>query len=175
MIKQVAVFCGSKSGENPLFITHAEMLGKQLAELNIGLVYGGGNSGLMGAVANAALQYGGQVTGVIPQILFDREHQHQAVQPMYVVENMHVRKKMMYELCDMAIILPGGYGTMDELFEMITWNNLKIHDKRLAILNSDGYYDSLLHFIDHMQQQGFLYEQWKERIEVYSHPAEITF
>src|SRR5436190_23916163 len=112
-IKSLAVFCGSKSGHNPLFEAHAKTLGHILAEKNITLIYGGGNKGIMGAVANAVLAKNGKVTGIIPQLLTDREHSHQGITELIVVDNMHVRKKMLYEKCDAAIILPGGFGTLD--------------------------------------------------------------
>lgn len=164
MIQSIAVFCGSKSGTNPLYLIQAKEIGHGMAERNLHLVYGGGNKGLMGAVANACLAGGGQVTGVIPEILKDKEHSHQQLTKLHVVDGMHIRKKMMYELCDAAIVLPGGYGTMDELFEMITWNQLSIHNKKIILLNSDGYYNSLIAHLDKMFQDGFLYADWKINI-----------
>ena len=123
-IRSIAVFCGSKSGNNPLFEEHAKQLGHLLAGKKITLIYGGGNKGIMGAVSNAVLQKGGKVVGIIPSILKDREHHHEGVTELIVVEDMHTRKKMLYERCDAAIVLPGGYGTMDEFFEMLTWNSV---------------------------------------------------
>lgn len=123
-------FCGSKAGENPLFEAHAKELGKLFAQHNITLIYGGGSVGLMGAIANEIMLNGGEVVGVIPEVLVAWEQQHKGITKLHVVADMHVRKKMMYELCDAAIVLPGGYGTLDELFEIITWNNLKIHEKK---------------------------------------------
>ena len=172
-IKSVAVFCGSQSGKNPIYLAHAEKLGTMLAAKNLTLVYGGGNAGLMGAVANTAMQCGGKVIGVIPELLSDREHANNEISELHIVKDMHIRKKMMYELCDMAIILPGGFGTMDELFEMITWNALKIHEKKIVILNSGNYYDKLIAFIMDMQEETFLYEDWKQRITIVSTPEEI--
>ncbi len=174
-IKSVAVFCGSQSGKNTIYLAHAEMLGTILAERKLTLVYGGGNAGLMGTVANKAMQNGGKVIGVIPEILSDREHANNGISELHVVKDMHIRKKMMYELCDMAIILPGGFGTMDELFEMITWNALKIHEKKIVILNSGNYYDKLIAFIEDMQVETFLYEDWKKRITMVSTPEEIIW
>lgn len=165
-IKSAAVFCGSQLGKDERFMTDALQIGRWLALHNIRLVYGGGNIGLMGIVANAVLENGGSVTGVIPEILDKRERAHKNLTELLVVENMHIRKKKMYELCDVAIILPGGYGTLDELFEMITWNNLSIHDKRIFIINTTGYYNHLLAHISTMQQQGFLYEAPWEKIIV---------
>ena len=169
-INSIAVFCGSKAGANSLFATHAEQLGKILAQKNITLIYGGGNKGLMGAVANAVMQGGGKVVGVIPKILLEWEAQHEGITELKVVENMHVRKKMIYELCDAAIILPGGNGTLDELFEMLTWNTLNIHDKKIILLNSGGFYTHLIAHIETMAGEGFLYENWRERLIVCDDP-----
>src|SRR5437764_13449060 len=126
MWNSVAVFCGSKNGNNNLFAQHAAQIGLILAQKNIQLIYGGGKNGLMGIVANAVLNNGGRVVGVIPSLLNEKEHQHEFLTTLHIVANMHERKKMMYELSDGAIVLPGGYGTMDELFEMTTWNQLNI-------------------------------------------------
>ena len=172
-ITSLAVFCGSKSGANPLFEKHAVILGNILAEKNITLIYGGGNKGIMGAVANAVLEKNGKVTGIIPQLLTDREHSHQGITELIIVDNMHVRKKMLYEKCDAAIILPGGFGTLDELFEMLTWNQLNIHNKEIFILNSAGFYDHLIAHAKMMQQENFLYDKIEDRITVLSSPDEI--
>ena len=173
MIKSIAVFCGSSQGSNPVYMQHAKETGWMLAEKNIQLVYGGGKKGLMGGVADAVLEKGGKAIGVITEQLKDLEHMHQQLTEIFVVADMHTRKKMMYELCDMAIILAGGYGTMDELFEMITWNQLSIHDKKIIILNSDGYYNHLISHLDAMQQQGFLYGDWKKNIAIVETPDVI--
>jgi uncharacterized protein (TIGR00730 family) len=165
-IQHIAVFCGSKAGSNPLFFSQAQQIGEWMAKANIGLVYGGGKVGLMGAVADACMSHGGKVIGVIPELLLAWEQQHQDITDLRVVPDMHVRKKMMYELSDAAIVLPGGYGTLDELFEIITWNNLKIHDKKIILLNVAGFYDHLIGHISMMQQEGFLYEDWQQRIIV---------
>ena len=171
--KSIAVFCGSQSGGNPIFQQHAVEVGTYLGQQNITLIYGGGNKGLMGAVANAAMAAGGKVTGIIPEVLIGWEHQHTGITDLQVVADMHARKKIMYDLCDAAIILPGGYGTLDELFEMLTWNTLKIHSKKIILLNSAGFYDHLLQHIAHMQQQQFLYEDWQERMLVCETPQQI--
>lgn len=173
-ITSLAVFCGSKSGNNPLFEIHATQLGHLLAEKNITLIYGGGNKGIMGAVANAVLEKNGKVVGVIPQLLTDLEHSHHGITELIVVENMHVRKKMLYEKCDAAIILPGGFGTLDELFEMLTWNQLSIHNKDIFILNSAGFYDHLLAHARQMQAERFLYNNIEDRITVISQPEEMN-
>jgi hypothetical protein len=172
-IESVVVFCGSKPGQNPLFIQHAAELGKLIALLNLRLVYGGGNKGLMAAIANSVLQHGGTVMGVIPKILTEWEHQHEGLTELIVVPDMHTRKKMMYEMCDAGIILPGGFGTLDEMFEMLTWNTLKIHDKKLYVLNSDGFYNHLKLHLMHLQKEGFLYEGLEERLLFCDTPVEI--
>jgi hypothetical protein len=170
-IERIAVFCGSKSGTSPVFVTHAQELGALLALRGKTMVYGGGSVGLMGAVADAVMHGGGQVIGVITELLLTWEQQHTGISDLRVVPDMHVRKKKMYELSDAAIILPGGNGTLDELFEMLTWNTLQIHDKKIVILNSGGYYQHLIAHMHQMQAEGFLYENWKERLIVVDTPA----
>lgn len=172
-IESVVVFCGSKTGQNPLFMKHAAELGKLIALLNLRLVYGGGNKGLMAAIANAMLEHGGSVMGVIPKILTEWEHQHTGLTELIVVPDMHTRKKMMYEMCDAAIMLPGGFGTLDEVFEMLTWNQLKIHDKKIYVLNTEGFYSHLRLHLQHMQKEGFLYEALEERLIFCDTPVEI--
>jgi len=172
-IKSLAVFCGSKNGNNPVYKEHTELLGKILAQNNITLVYGGGSKGLMGVLADIMMENGGNVIGVIPKKLLEWEHQHEGVTELLVVEDMHVRKKKMYELCDAAFILPGGFGTLDELFEMLTWNQLSIHDKPIFILNSEGFYDHLIKHIHLLQNTGFLYEAIDKRILIFSSPDEL--
>ncbi len=169
----LAVFCGSKSGADPLFIEHARQLGFLMAQKKIKLVYGGGGKGLMGAVADAVMEGGGKAVGIIPEILLEWETQHEGITELLVVPDMHVRKKKMYELCDAAVILPGGHGTLDEMFEMLTWNTLNIHNKKLFLLNSKGYYTHLVAHIHHMQKEDFLYEKMDERIVVVDEPADI--
>lgn len=172
-INSVAVFCGSKSGKNPLFITHATQLGALLAKENINIVYGGGSVGIMGAVANAAMQNAGKVIGIIPQLLVEWEQQHNEITELMVVDGMHTRKKLIYEKSDAIIILAGGNGTLDELFETITWNTLKIHEMKVYILNSDGFYNHLLHHLDKMLEEGFLYDDWRKKIVVCNNPMEV--
>jgi uncharacterized protein (TIGR00730 family) len=154
-IQTVAVFCGSKDGLDPQFLQEASAFGNLLGAAGMNLVYGGGNKGLMGAVANGAMAAGVKVIGVIPELLLAWEHQHEGITELHVVADMHVRKKMMYELCDAALIMPGGNGTLDELFEMLTWNTLKIHDKKIILLNCNGFYDNLMAHMRTMQAQGF--------------------
>jgi hypothetical protein len=171
--KSIVVFCGSKNGNNPLYEAHATELGHLLGQNNIRLIYGGGNRGLMGAVANGVMAKGGTVTGIIPELLNQWEQQHDEITELIVVENMHVRKRLLNEKADAAIIMPGGFGTMDELFEIVTWNQLSIHDKPIYILNSAGYYDALLQHIHHMLQEGFLYTSVEAAVTVVSSPAEL--
>jgi uncharacterized protein (TIGR00730 family) len=171
--KALAVFCGSQPGANPLFQQQAKELGEFMGKQQITLIYGGGRKGLMGAVADAVMANGGKVMGVIPELLIGWEHQHTGITDLQVVADMHARKKIMYELCDAAIILPGGHGTLDEMFEMLTWNTLNIHNKKIILLNTAGYYDHLIEHIKQMQQSGFLYEDWQKRIAVCETPQQI--
>lgn len=172
-IEAVAVFCGSKNGTNPLYIEHAAELGKYLAMLNLKLIYGGAKEGIMGAVADAVLANSGMVMGVIPKVLAQWEHQHPGLTELAVVPDMHSRKKMMYDMSDAAVILPGGFGTLDELFEMLTWNQLKIHDKKIYVLNSAGFYTHLINHLRFLEKEGFLYESLEERIILCNTPIEL--
>ncbi|HKO79241.1 MAG TPA: TIGR00730 family Rossman fold protein [Chitinophagaceae bacterium] len=172
-IHSLAVFCGSKNGNNPLYKQHTVQLGKLMAQHNVTLVYGGGNVGIMGTIADEVMNNGGKVIGVIPQVLVEWERQHTSISELLVVDNMHIRKKKMYDLCDAAIILPGGFGTLDELFEMVTWNQLSIHDKMIFILNSGGFYNHLIAHIRQMQEESFLYEEAQKRIIIINTPDEL--
>jgi hypothetical protein len=172
-ISSLAVFCGSKTGKNPVFTQHAVELGKMLSKNNITLIYGGGNVGIMGALANSVMEYGGKAIGIIPRKLVEWERQHEGITELMVVEDMHSRKKRMYDLCDAALILPGGFGTLDEMFEMITWNQLSIHDKKIYLLNSDNYFEHLLQHLYRMEEQDFLYEKVTDRIEVLEEPSQL--
>ncbi|PSL28945.1 LOG family protein [Chitinophaga ginsengisoli] len=173
MFQSAAVFCGSKPGSDPLFSQHAATLGALLAQHKITLVYGGGNSGLMGIVANAALENEGNVIGVMPKSLVEREFKHDRLTQLHIVEDMHTRKKMMYSLCDAAIILPGGYGTLDEVIEMMAWNSLSIHDKKIILLNSAGFYDPLVQQFFIMKEKGFLYADPASAFTVVDSPEAI--
>ncbi|MHA4808165.1 LOG family protein [Flavitalea flava] len=172
-IKSVAVFCGSKSGENPLFAKHATELGKLIAVLKLKLIYGGGSTGLMGLLADAVLAGGGEVMGVIPEILIEWEHQHKGLSELAIVPDMHTRKKMMYDRCDVAVVLPGGFGTLDEFFEMLTWNQLKIHNKKIYILNSAGFFNNLLNHMRISEKEGFLYGTLEDRMTFCETPIEV--
>jgi uncharacterized protein (TIGR00730 family) len=172
-VQSIAVFCGSKTGNNPIFEAHTKALGALLAAKNATVVYGGGNKGLMAAVANAALENGGKVIGIIPELLKAQEHVHNNLTELHVVENMHIRKKMLYEKCDAAIILPGGYGTLDEVFEMLTWNQLNIHSKKIFFLNSGGFYTHLIAHIKLMHDENFLYHHPETKMTVLNEPEEL--
>lgn len=172
-INSLAVFCGSKNGTDLMFIQHAAELGAILAKNKIALIYGGGGKGIMGALADSMMKFHGRVTGVIPEILLEWEHQHRGITDLIVVEDIHTRKKKIYELCDTAMILPGGYGTLDEFFEMLTWNQLSLHDKPIIILNSNGFYDHLIAHIRQMEKNGFLYDPVEKRVHVINRPEDL--
>lgn len=172
-IQSLAVFCGSKAGNNPAYINDASQIGTLMAQQNIELIYGGGGKGLMGAVANAVLNNGGKVTGIIPTVLLSWEQQHTALTHLIEVADMHVRKRMMYDKSDAAIILPGGFGTLDELFEMLTWNQLSIHSKKIFILNTAGFYNHLIAHIATMHAADFLYTTAVSSFSVATNPLEI--
>lgn len=172
-IRRLAIFCGSKTGNNVLYRQHALELATIMAENKIELVYGGGRKGIMGIVADTVMQKGGIVRGVIPQVLVDWEHQHDGISELFVVEDMHVRKRKMYELCDGVLILPGGFGTMDELFETLTWNQLSIHDKTVFILNTAGFYNRLLDHLRFLNEEGFLWNELHGLMIVLNEPAEL--
>ena len=172
-INAVTVFCGSKSGVNEGHLQNAIALGKGLANLGITLVYGGGNKGIMGGIANASLSEGGKVVGIIPKLLLEWEAQHEGLTELIITEDMHARKALLYEKGDAAIILPGGMGTMDELFELLTWNNLKIHDKKVYVLNWNGYYDALIALLKSIELEGFSYEHWEKRFIICESPGAI--
>jgi uncharacterized protein (TIGR00730 family) len=157
-MKSICVFCGSSSGKGANHLTAAQKLGKILAEENITLVYGGGNVGIMGEIANTVLQYNGKVTGVIPEDLVARETALREVTELKIVRSMHERKAMMSELSDGFIAMSGGIGTLEELFEVWTWAQLGIHNKPIGILNVDNYYDRLIDFIKHSVEQEFVYK-----------------
>ena len=159
MNKRISVFCGSKMGDRRNYHRVAIDLGRTLATNQFGLVYGGASIGLMGAVADATLDAGGHVIGVIPKNLKEKEIAHPRLSELRVVDDMHARKALMADLADGFIALPGGIGTMEELFEVWTWSNLRIHAKPCVLLNVDGYYDDLLRFLDKMKTAGFIKEQ----------------
>jgi uncharacterized protein (TIGR00730 family) len=174
MMRSITVFCGSREGKDPLFVQHARELGRLMASLGIRLIYGGGNRGLMGALAEGLLSGGGLVTGVIPRVLLEWEAQHTGLTELIITDGMHERKKLLYQLCEAAIVLPGGFGTLDEMFEMLTWNQLSIHDKRIHILNTSGFYDHLYRHMMGLEEQGFLYDKLDERISLSPDPGVLV-
>lgn len=172
-IKSVCVFCGSRVGDNPAFALAASRLGTLLASKNIQLVYGAGNIGLMGVVADACLAANGKVVGVIPTKLVEKEVAHKGLTELIVVESMHERKALMATKSDAFVALPGGFGTCDELFEILTWAQLGIHHKPIGILNTDGFFNPLLAWIDQMIDQGFVKQRFKELLLVAEKPDEL--
>jgi uncharacterized protein (TIGR00730 family) len=154
--KRICVFCGSSEGNNPEYLHAAHEMGAYLAKKKIALVYGGGRVGLMGATANSALAAGGEVIGVIPEKLKALELSHEGLTELFVVDSMHARKAMMARLSDAFIALPGGWGTLEEVFEVTTWTQLSYHRKPVGLLNVQGYYDLLLEFIAHASECGFI-------------------
>jgi uncharacterized protein (TIGR00730 family) len=162
MLRRLCVFCGASEGNYPVYRETAESLGRLLGRRGIGLVYGGGNVGLMGAMASACLAAGGRVTGVIPQMLVDREVAHAGLTELEVVNSMHQRKARMADLADAFMTLPGGFGTWEECFEILTWSQLGIQRKPCAVLNVNGYYDPLLAMADGAVAAGFLRGAFRE-------------
>ena len=155
-MKSLCVYCGASPGHSPAYTIAAKQLAVTLVNQDIALVYGGGNVGLMGVIADEVLALGGKVTGVIPQALVDKEVGHTRLTQLHIVDNMHQRKALMAELSDGFIAMPGGIGTLEELFEVMTWAQLGFHQKPIGLLNVSGFYDGLLHFLEHTRQQGFL-------------------
>jgi uncharacterized protein (TIGR00730 family) len=154
--RRVCVFCGSSMGTSKAYLHEAKTLGARIAADGWGLVYGGTSIGLMGATADAALAGGGEVIGVLPQTLQDREIAHTGLTQLQLVGSMHERKALMASLSDAFLALPGGYGTLDEFFEIITWAQLRIHSKPCVLINTEGYYDGLLRFLEHSVEEGFV-------------------
>jgi len=170
-IARICVFCGSRPGRRPEYVQAARELGRLLAERNIGLVYGGASVGIMGAVANAVLNGGGEVIGVIPQALVQPEVAHDHLTDLRIVASMHERKALMAELSDAVIALPGGLGTFEELFETLTWSQLGIHRKAFGFLNTAGFYNTLLGLIEHSIEEGFVLPEHRALILEASDPA----
>jgi len=155
-MKSIAVYCGASNGAKPLYADAARQLARALVDHNIALVYGGGKVGLMGVIADEVLRLGGEVTGVIPRALVEREVGHAGLTRLFVVKDMHERKAMMADLSEGFIAMPGGFGTLEELFEMVTWAQLGIHAKPIGLLNTEGFYDGLVAFAAHQQEEGFV-------------------
>ena len=166
----VCVYCGSSSGNNPVYADAAKALGRALVKHNLSLVYGGGHVGLMGIVADAVLNAGGEVTGVIPKALMDTEVGHDHLTRLLVVKDMHERKALMAEHADGFIAMPGGIGTLEELFETLTWAQLGFHEKPIGLFNVAGFYDPLIEFLRHQTSQGFLRAEHKDLLLVEAEP-----
>ena len=162
IVRDICVFCGAAAGRHPVYTEAAQALGQVIAERGLGLVYGAGNVGLMGVLADAALASGGKVAGVIPQKLVDRELAHQGLTELHVVATMHERKAKMHDLSDAYIALPGGIGTLEEFFEAVTWRQLGYHDKPIAMLNVDGFYNGIDDLFATMQRDGFLHSNHRD-------------
>lgn len=169
----VCVYCGSRHGARPAYQGAAQALGTAIGARGWQLVYGGGKVGLMGEVADAALEAGGRVVGVIPDTLKKREVGHNGLHELHVVQTMHERKQMMAERADLFIALPGGIGTLEELYEVWTWRQLGYHDKPIGLLNVDGYYDALLRFMDHTVAEGFLSAEQQKVLHVHDEPEAL--
>jgi uncharacterized protein (TIGR00730 family) len=161
-IHNIAVFCASASGADPVYQTAADDLGKALAARDIGVIYGGAKVGLMCAVAESALVNGGRVVGVIPEVLVDLEVAHHGITELHVVDTMHTRKALMGEKSDAFIIMPGGFGTLEEMFEVLAWQTLRLHDKPIVLLNINRFYDQLLSFLNHAVIEGMLKQKSRE-------------
>lgn len=169
----VCVFCGSRNGNNPIYTKVAQDLGALLVEKNLDLVYGGASCGIMGTIADAVMDNGGSVSGIIPDFLTLKEIKHDRVKDLMIVSSMHERKFRMYEKSAGFIALPGGIGTLDELVEITTWNQLKLIAKPLGLLNTDGYFDHLLKQLDRMVKDGFMDATTKEALIVSEDAAEL--
>lgn len=157
-MQYIAVFCGASTGHDPVYLEAARGVGRTLAQRGIGVVYGGGHVGLMGAVADAAMEAGGRAVGVIPTFMTHKELAHDRITELVMVRDMHERKMVMHERSQAVIALPGGFGTMDELFELLTWRQLGLHAKPMGLLNVNGFYNGLLEQMVHMEREGFLHD-----------------
>lgn len=173
-LHRVAVYCGSANGNNPAFLAEAVALGEAIAAAGMGLVYGGASVGLMGAVADAALGGGSEVIGVLPEVLAGREIAHNGLTRLELVPTMHERKARMAALADAFLVLPGGYGTLDELLEAVTWAQLRLHRKPCILINTAGYWEGLLRFLDSTVTAGFLKQKNRELLLVAANAAEAV-
>ncbi|EKU80502.1 TIGR00730 family Rossman fold protein [Massilia timonae] len=172
-MKTLAVYCGAAHGANPFYADAARALARAMVEHNIALVYGGGKVGLMGVIADEVLRLGGEATGVIPRALVEREVGHAGLTRLFVVKDMHERKTMMSGLSEGFIAMPGGMGTLEELFEMVTWAQLGIHAKPIGLLNVNGFYDGLRAFVRHQVQEGFVRPEHEGLMVAESDPDEL--
>jgi len=172
-VQRICVYCGANAGRQPAYETAAIALGESLAQRRIGLVYGGGGTGLMGAVARGVMNSGGDVTGIIPKALYERELADESITTLEVVGDMHERKARMASLSDAFIAMPGGIGTMEELFEAMTWSQLGFQNKQCGLLNVAGYYDALVEFLDHAGREGFIRDGLDSLLSVSPDPAQL--
>lgn len=172
--RAVCVYCGSGPGTDPAYVDTAKQLGRALAAANLGLVYGGGSLGLMGEAARATLDNGGHVTGIIPEFLSEREKMLEEVTDLHVVEDMHVRKQLMFEASDAFVALPGGIGTLEELVEQLTWSQLGRHTKPIVIANIQGFWDPFLELLAHMRSQAFIRPGLEVGFEIVDTAADIV-
>jgi len=172
-MKAVCVYCGSSSGASPVYAEAAQAFGNALVAANLGLVYGGGKVGLMGVIADTVMAAGGRVTGVIPELLLNKEVGHEGLTQLHVVPDMHQRKKMMADLSDAFVALPGGAGTLEELFEVYTWAQLGYHHKPVALLNIGGFYDPLIALLEHTVREGFMRRTYLDLLQIDSDPAAL--
>jgi uncharacterized protein (TIGR00730 family) len=172
-MRRICVFCGSSSGSRPEYAAAAQALARELAARGHGLVYGGGNVGLMGVVADAMIEAGGEVVGVIPHTLMAREIGHTGVTTLHIVDSMHERKALMADLADAFIALPGGIGTFEEWFEAVTWTQLGLHRKPCGLLNAHGFYDELIRFMEHSWTEGFIKPETRAIVRYDAAPAAL--
>ncbi len=173
-MRRACIYCGSSTGKDPVYSDTAIAMGETLARHGLDLVYGGGSIGIMRIIADSVLKSGGQAIGVIPQSLVDREVAHQGLTELHITSSMHERKSRMAELSDAFIALPGGLGTLEEIFEIWTWTQLGFHDKPIALLNTRDYYSSLLHFLDNAVDQGFVKPDHRHMLIVESDPEKLV-
>ena len=172
-MKTLCVYCGSRKGESEKYVGSAKLLAAELVKNDIALVYGGGDIGLMGAIADEVLRLGGEVTGVIPKDLLALEVGHQGLTRLHIVKDMHERKAMMMELSDGFIALPGGLGTLEELFEVLTWSQLRYHAKPVGLINAHGFFDKLLAYLQHTVDEGFVRPIHADLLMVETEPAAL--
>ena len=173
-MRRICVYCGSNPGVRPEYADAAKQLADVLVRHELELVYGGADKGIMGIIADAVLEQGGNVHGVIPQMLMEKEIAHQGLTELHVVASMHARKTMMAALSDGFIAMPGGYGTLEEIVEIVTWGQLRFHDKPCGLLNVGGFFDQLLAYLDHANAEGFLRRENRDMLLVDSDPAGLV-
>jgi uncharacterized protein (TIGR00730 family) len=171
--QSLCVYCGSSTGNQPIYRDAADALGRAMAEAGMRLIFGGGGVGLMGVLCDSVIRHGGHVTGIIPGFLREREAHRGGLDELYVVESMHERKQMMFEQSDAFAILPGGFGTLDELFEMITWRQLELHDKPIVLVNVNGYWDPLLALVNRQVEEGFVRPRHLELLRVVARAEDV--